>query len=333
LSDADKKARYDRYGHAGMEGMGSGPGGNFQGMDMDEILRRFGFDTDDIFGEFFGGGGRRGGGARGGRARGERGSNLRIKVKMTLEEIATGVNKKIKVRKQVSCNTCNGSGARDASSVDTCSTCRGAGVVNQVRQTPFGMMQTAVTCPTCNGAGQTIKSPCTVCKGDGRVFGEETIDVDIPAGVNEGIQLSVNGRGNAGAKGGPAGDLLIAIEETPHDELTREGNNIVYELYLNFADAALGAKVDVPTLDGKARITIPAGTQAGKVFRLKDKGLPALQSYGRGDQLVHVNVWTPKKLTDEERRMLEKLRDMPNLQPNPGKEEKGFFDRVRDMFE
>jgi molecular chaperone DnaJ len=165
------------------------------------------------------------------------------------------------------------------------------------------------------------------------VFGEETIDVDIPAGVNEGIQLSVNGRGNAGAKGGPAGDLLIAIEETPHDELTREGNNIVYELYLNFADAALGAKVDVPTLDGKARITIPAGTQAGKVFRLKDKGLPALQSYGRGDQLVHVNVWTPKKLTDEERRMLEKLRDMPNLQPNPGKEEKGFFDRVRDMFE
>jgi molecular chaperone DnaJ len=195
------------------------------------------------------------------------------------------------------------------------------------------MMQTAVTCPTCNGAGQTIKSPCNVCKGDGRVFGEETIDVDIPAGVNEGIQLSVNGRGNAGAKGGPAGDLLIAIEETPHEELTREGNNIVYELYLNFADAALGSKVDVPTLDGKARITIPAGTQAGKVFRLKEKGLPALQSYGRGDQLVHVNVWTPKKLNDEERRMLEKLRSMPNLQPNPGKEEKGFFDRVRDMFE
>lgn len=333
LSDADKKARYDRYGHAGLEGMGGGgPGGNFQGMDMDEILRRFGFDTDDIFGEFFGGGGRRGG-SRGGRARGERGSNLRIKVKMTLEEIATGVNKKIKVRKQVACGTCNGSGARDASSVDTCATCRGAGMVNQVRQTPFGMMQTAVTCPTCNGAGQTIKSPCNVCKGDGRVFGEETIDVDIPAGVHEGIQLSVNGRGNAGAKGGPAGDLLIAIEETPHEELSREGNNVVYELYLNFADAALGSKVDVPTLDGRARITIPAGTQAGKILRLKDKGLPALQSYGRGDQLVHVNVWTPKKVNDEERRLLEKLRDMPNLKPTPGKEEKGFFDRVRDMFE
>lgn len=329
LSDADKKARYDRHGHAGLEGMGGG--GGFQGMDMDDILHRFGFDTDDIFGEFFGGGRR--GGARGGRARGERGSNLRIKVKMTLEEIATGVNKKIKVRKQVACGTCNGSGAKDPSSVDTCATCRGSGVVNQVRQTPFGMMQTAVTCPTCSGAGQTIKSPCQVCKGDGRVFGEETIDVDIPAGVHEGIQLSVNGRGNAGAKGGAAGDLHIAIEEIPHEELSREGNNVVYELYLNFADAALGSKVDVPTLDGRARITIPAGTQAGKVFRLKDKGLPALQSYGRGDQLVHVNVWTPKKLNDEERRLLEKLRDMPNLKPTPGKEEKGFFDRVRDMFD
>lgn len=332
LSDADKKARYDRYGHAGVEGMSGGPSGGFQGMDMDEILRRFGFEGDDIFGEFFGASGRRGGG-RAGRARGERGSNLRIKVKMTLEEVSTGVNKKIKVRKQVACGTCNGTGARDASSVDTCATCRGAGAVNQVRQTPFGMMQTAVTCPTCNGAGQTIKSPCNTCKGDGRVFGEETIDVDIPAGVHEGIQLSVSGRGNAGARGGQAGDLLIAIEETPHETLSREGSNVVYELYLNFADAALGSKVDVPTLDGRARISIPAGTQAGKVFRLKEKGLPALQSYGRGDQLVHVNVWTPKKLNDEERRLLEKLRDMPNLKPSPGKEEKGFFDKVRDMFE
>lgn len=332
LSDADKKARYDRHGHAGLEGMGGGPGAGFQGMDMDDILSRFGFDTDDLFGEFFGGGGRRQRGGRG-RGRGERGSNLRIKVKMTLEEVSTGVNKKIKVRKQVACTTCNGSGAKDASSVDTCATCRGAGAVNQVRQTPFGMMQTAVTCPTCNGAGQTVKSPCQVCKGDGRVFGEETIDVDIPAGVHEGIQLSVNGRGNAGAKGGAPGDLLIAIEELPHDQLTREGTNVVYELYLNFADAALGSKVDVPTLDGRARISVPAGTQAGKVFRLKEKGLPNLQGYGRGDELVHVNVWTPKKLNDDERKLLEKLRDMPNLKPNPGKEEKGFFDKVRDMFE
>jgi molecular chaperone DnaJ len=331
LSDADKKARYDRYGHAGLEGMGGGGAGGFQGMDMDDILRRFGFDTDDIFGEFFGGGGgrRRSGG---GRPRGERGTNLRIKLKLTLEEIATGVNKKIKVRKQVACNTCNGSGARDQSAVDTCGTCRGAGVVNRVTQTPFGMMQTAVTCPTCNGAGQIIKSPCNVCKGDGRVFGEDTIEVDVPAGVHEGIQLSMSGKGNAGAKGGQAGDLLITVEEMPHDEFTREGNNIIHELYVNIADAALGTKLEVPTLDGRARITIPPGTQSGKIFRLKDKGLPALQSYQRGDQLIHVNVWTPKKVSDEERRILEKLRDASNFKPDPGKEERGFFEKVKDIF-
>jgi molecular chaperone DnaJ len=325
LSDDQKKARYDRFGHAGMD---QGGGAGFQGMDMDEILRRFGFD-DDILGGFFGGGRSRGGGAR---PRGERGSNLRIKVKMSLEEIATGVNKKIKVRKQVTCSSCSGSGARDQNSVETCGTCRGSGAVNRVTQTPFGMMQTAVPCPTCSGSGRVVKSPCNVCKGDGRTFGEETIEVDIPAGVHEGIQLSMSNKGNAGAKGGPPGDLLITVEETPHEELTREGNNVVFELFLNFADAALGTKVEVPTLDGKARITIPAGTQAGKIFRLKDKGLPALQSYDKGDQLIHVNVWTPKKVSDEERRMLEKLRDMPNMHPTPGKEERGFFDRVRDMF-
>lgn len=330
LSDTDKRARYDRFGHAGVDSSGPGGAGGFQGMDMDDILRRFGFDTDDIFGEFFGGGRRRGG--AGGRPRGERGSNLRIKVKMTLEEIASGVNKKIKVRKQVSCNTCNGSGARDTSSIETCGTCRGSGMVNRVTQTPFGMMQTAVQCPTCSGSGQTIKSPCNVCKGDGRVFGEEMIEMDIPAGVHEGIQLSMSGKGNAGAKGGAPGDLVITIEETQHEDFSREGNNIHYELFLNIADAALGTKIEVPTLDGRARVTIPAGTQSGKVFRLKDKGLPALQSYQRGDQLIHVNVWTPKKLSDEDRRMLEKLRDMPNFNPAPGKEDKSFFERMKDVF-
>lgn len=327
LSDADKRARYDRHGHAGVEGMSGGPGGGFQGMDMDDILRRFGFDTDDIFGEFFGGG-RRGGT----RPRGERGTNLRIRVKMTLEEVNTGVNKKIKVRKQVPCNTCNGSGARDSSSIETCGTCRGAGMVNRVTQTPFGMMQAAVQCPTCNGAGKVVKSPCNVCKGDGRVFGEETIDVDIPAGVHDGIQLNMAGKGNSGAKGGQPGDLVINIEETPHEEFTRDGNNVLYELFLNMADAALGTKIEVPTLDGRARIVVPPGTQSGKVFRLKDKGLPALQAYQRGDQLIHVNVWTPKKFNDEERKLLEKLRDMPNFNPTPSKEDKSFFDRVKDIF-
>ena len=331
LSDADKRARYDRHGHAGVDGMGSGGAGGFQGMDMDDILRRFGFDSDDIFGEFFGGGRRRGGNG-GGRPRGERGSNLRIKVKMTLEEIATGVNKKIKVRKQVVCNTCSGSGARDQGSVENCGTCRGSGMVNRVTQTPFGMMQTAVQCPACSGSGQLIKSPCNVCKGDGRTFGVDMIEVDIPAGVHEGIQLSMAGRGNAGAKGGQPGDLLITVEEAPHDHFAREGNNIIHELFLNFADAALGSKIEVPTLDGQARITVPPGTQSGKIFRLKDKGLPGLQSYQRGDLLIHVNVWTPKKLNDEEHKLLEKLRDMPNFKPNPGKDDKGFFDKVKDMF-
>lgn len=328
LSNEDKKARYDRYGHEGVNGAGGGSGG-FQGMDFDDILRNFGFDGDDFFGDIFG---RRRGGGGGARARGERGTNLRIKVKMTLEEIATGVSKKIKVRKQVVCNTCNGTGAREQGAVETCTTCRGSGMVNRVTQTPFGMMSTATQCPACHGSGQVIKSPCHVCKGDGRTFGEDTIDVDIPAGVHEGIQLSLSGRGNAGAKGGPAGDLLITVEEVPHEHFTRDANNIIYELFLNFADAALGNKVDVPTLDGQARITIPPGTQSGKIFRLKEKGLPVLQRYDKGDMLVHVNVWTPKKLTEEEQRLLEKLRSAPNFQPAPGKEEKGFFEKLKGMF-
>lgn len=331
LSDDQKRARYDNYGHAGLDGMGGGRrgGGGFDGMDFDDILRRAGFDTEDIFSQFFGGG-RRGGGGRG---QGERGSNLRIKVKMTLEEIATGVEKKIKVRKQVPCNTCNGSGARDSGSVSSCATCRGSGMVSRVVQTPFGAMQSATTCPTCSGSGQVIKNPCNVCRGDGRVFGEETLDVNIPAGVTDQIQLSMSGKGNAGAKGGPAGDLIISVEELPHDEFTREGQNIIHELFLNMADAALGASVEVPTLDGKARIKIPAGTQSGKVLRLREKGLPNVQSsYHRGDLLVHVNVWTPKKMTEEERKILEKIKEMPNFKPNPAQEDKGFFDKIRDIF-
>jgi molecular chaperone DnaJ len=331
LSDDQKKALYDRHGHAGVENMGSRGGGGFQGMDFDDILRRAGFD-DDIFSQFFGGGG--GGGRRGGggRPQGERGTNQAIKVKMTLEEIATGVEKKIKVKKQVTCNTCSGTGARDTASTTTCGTCRGSGMVNRVVQTPFGAMQSATTCPTCQGAGQTIKNPCNVCRGDGRVFGEEIIDIKIPAGVSEEIQLSMSGKGNAGARGGYAGDLIIGIEELPHEEFTREGQNIMYELFLNIADAALGAQAEVPTLDGKVRMKIPAGTQSGTVLRLREKGLPRVQSYQRGDQLIHVNVWTPKKVNDEERKLLEKLKDMPNFKPEPDNSDKGFFEKLRDIF-
>jgi molecular chaperone DnaJ len=331
LSDAQKRARYDRYGHAGVSGNGGGGGFSGGGMTMEDIFQQFG----DIFGDggspfdsFFGGGAGRGRG----RSAGQRGSNLRIKVALTLEEIASGVTKKIKVKKQVTCSSCNGSGAKDSSSVKTCTTCRGAGYVRQVKNTFLGQMQTTVTCPTCNGSGQQVTAKCTTCGGDGRMQGEETMEIEIPAGVEEGMQLSLRGKGNAGAKGGPAGDLLINIEEKPHDHLQRDGMNLVHELYLNFADAALGTSVEVPTIDGRVKIKVPAGTQSGKIFRLKGKGLPSVQSYGKGDQLIHVNVWTPKKLSDEDREVLEKIRQMPNFNPQPGKSEKGFFEKMKDYF-
>lgn len=328
LSDQEKRARYDRYGHAGV---GTAGGGGFSGgMTMEDIFQQFGDifgDSGNPFESFFGGGAR----ART-RSRGQRGSNLRIKVKLTLKEIAEGATKKIKVKKQVTCDQCGGSGAKDSSAVDTCPTCRGAGYVRQVKNTFLGQMQTTITCPTCNGSGQTIKANCSKCKGEGRVYGEETIEIEIPAGVEEGMQLSLRNKGNAGLRGGPAGDLLINIEEKPHDYLQRDGMNLIYELYLNFADASLGTSIEVPTIDGVVKIKIPAGTQSGKIFRLKGKGLPSVQSYGKGDQLIHVNVWTPKKLNNEERELLEKLREMPNFDPKPGKSEKGFFEKMRDYF-
>ncbi|MEL6391219.1 MAG: molecular chaperone DnaJ [Bacteroidota bacterium] len=327
LSDADKRARYDRLGHAGVDpNAGFGGGG---GMTMEDIMSQFG----DIFGEgggpfgsFFSGGGSRR------QARGERGSNLRIKVPLTLEEIAKGVTKKIKVKRQVSCDQCGGSGAKDSGSVTTCRTCNGAGVVRQVRSTFLGQMATTTTCPTCSGSGKQITANCTKCKGQGRNYQEDTLEVDIPAGMEEGIQLSMRGKGNAGKQGGPAGDLLINVEEKSHPELQRDGQKVVFDLYLNFADAALGTSVEVPTIDGKVRIKIPAGTPAGKIFRLRGKGLPGLQGGPVGDQLIHVNLWTPKTLTDEERRMLETLRESPNFQPQSGKKEKGFFERMREYF-
>ena len=327
LSDKEKRARYDRYGHAGVDGQGGFRGG----MTVEDIFSQFGDIFGDIggspFESFFTGGG---GGRT--RARGQKGSNLRIKVSLTLEEIATGVDKKIKVKKQKSCDTCGGSGAKDKNSVTTCNTCRGSGYVRQVKSTFLGQMQTTITCPSCQGTGQTITANCPKCKGDGRVYGEETLELEIPAGVEEGMQLSLRGKGNAGLRGGPPGDLLINIEEKPHESLKRDGMNVIYDLYLNFADAAIGTSVEVPTLSGKVRIKIPAGTQSGKIFRLQGKGLPSVQSYGRGDQLIHVNVWTPKKLNNEERALLEKLRNMPNFKPQPGKSDKGFFDRMKDYF-
>lgn len=331
LSDADKKAKYDRYGHQafapGQGGFGGGHASN-----MEDIFSQFGdIFGDDIFGSFFGGGGgRRGGG--GGRPKGTRGSNLRVKLKLTFEEAAKGVTKTIKVKKYVSCGTCAGSGAKDKGSVQTCATCGGNGQVRKVTNTFLGQMQTVTTCPTCNGEGTTITSKCGNCKGEGRVYGEEMVTVEIPAGVQEGMQLSMSGKGNAGERGGAPGDLIILIEEEAHKELQRDGLNVAFELHISFPDATFGTQVEVPTIDGRAKIKIPAGTQSGKIFRLKGKGFPDVNGYAKGDQLVHVNVWTPQHITSDEKEMLDKLNNSPNFKPQPGKSEKSFFDRVKEVF-
>ena len=330
LSDSDKRAQYDRFGHAGVGGAGGrGYGG---GMNMDDIFSQFGdIFGDDLFGSFFGGGGQRGGGRP--RARGVRGSNLRIKLKLTYEEIAKGVSKNIKVKKHVPCTTCGGGGAKDKGSTQTCSSCGGSGQVRRVQNTFLGQMQTVTTCPSCNGEGTTITAKCTHCKGEGRVYSEETVSIDIPAGVQEGMQLSVTGKGNAGERGGTPGDLIILIEEEPHKELFREGLNVAYELHLSFTEVVFGTQVEVPTIDGRAKIKIPAGTQSGKIFRLKGKGFPAVNSYEKGDQLIQVNVWTPQQLSSEEKAMLEKLSGAPNFKPAPEKTDRNFFDRLKELFQ
>jgi molecular chaperone DnaJ len=332
LSSPDKKAQYDRFGHsmgnAGRPGGGGGQGG-FGGMNMDDIFSNFG----DIFGDGFGGGGGRGGRRQGG---GTRGANLRVKLKMNFSEIAHGANKKIKVKKYVSCQPCGGNGAKDKSSIKTCGTCGGSGQVRRVQNTFLGQMQTVTTCPTCNGDGTSISAKCTSCKGEGRVYGEETISLDIPAGVQDGMQLSMSGNGNMGERGGPAGDLLILIEEEKHPQLMRRDLDVIFPLFVTFPDVVLGTQVEVPTIDGRAKIKIPAGTQSGKIFRLKGKGFPAFQSYEKGDQLVEINTWSPQTLTKEEREMLEKLQNSPNFKPAEDaaseKDDKGFFDKIKDAF-
>jgi molecular chaperone DnaJ len=326
LSNSEKKQRYDQYGHAGVGGASGGGGGHYGGgMNMDDIFSQFG----DIFGGGgFGGGGRSSGGGR----RVMRGSNLRVKVKMNLGEIAKGVEKKLKVNKFVSCKTCKGSGAKNGQT-ETCKLCNGSGVQVRTQQTFLGAMQTQTTCSGCSGEGKVVKDKCNTCHGDGVVREEEVISINIPAGVAEGMQLSVGGKGNAAPRGGINGDLLVLIEEEEHPELKRDGSNLFYDSYVNFADAALGTSIEIPTVDNKVKIKIEPGTQSGKVLRLKGKGLPDINSYGHGDLLVNINVWTPQSLTPEEKKALETLRISKNFAPNPNRKEKGFFDRMKEYFE
>jgi len=331
LSNSEKKARYDQFGHAANAHSASGGGGyGGAGMNMEDIFSQFGdiFGGGSPFDGFFGGGRQSGGGRRV-----QRGSNLRIKVRLTLEEIANGTEKKIKVNKQVSCKTCDGTGAKDRASIQTCKTCGGAGAVRRVTNTILGQMQTTSTCPTCNGEGSIVTAKCTTCHGEGVTRDEETISINIPAGVSEGMQLSMSGKGNAAPRGGVPGDLIILIEEIPHETLKRDGNNVIYDLHISFIDAALGTSVEIPTIDGKAKIKIDPGTQGGKILRLKAKGVPEVNSYHRGDQLVHINIWTPKALSREERELLEQLQGSPNFKPSPGKNEKSFFERMKEYFE
>ena len=317
LSDDNKKARYDQYGHAAFEGGAGGFGGG--GMNMDDIFSQFG----DIFGGAFGGG-FGGFGGNGGRQARVKGSNLRIRVKLTLEEIAKGVEKKVKVRRKV-----QAAGLR----YKTCPTCNGTGQVTRIANTILGRMQTATTCNTCQGAGEVIDSKPNGTDAQGLEIKEETVSIQIPAGVTEGVQLKVGGKGNdAPGKNAITGDLLVLIEEIPHETLEREGTNVHYDLYINISEAILGASKEIQTLTGKVKIKVDAGTQSGKILRLKGKGLPSIERYGTGDFLIHINVWTPQELTKEQRKFFESMIDDENFTPSPKKSDKSFFEKVKDMF-
>lgn len=330
LSDPQKRQRYDQYGHAGVGGASGGGGFNGGGMNMEDIFSHFG----DIFGGHFGGGGFGGfgGGQRGGGQRVRKGSDLRVKVKLTLAEIAVGVEKKIKVKKQVACSHCSGTGAEAGSSSTTCTTCNGQGRVTRVQNTILGQMQTAAECPTCNGEGKITKDKCKHCSGEGVVREDEVITINIPAGVMEGMQLSVSGKGNAARRGGVNGDLLVLVEEEAHPELIRDENDLIYNLLLTVPMATLGGSIEVPTVEGKVKVTIAPGTQPGKVLRLRGKGLPSVNRYGTGDLLVNVGVYIPENLNKEEKTVMEKLGKSDNVKPNAAAS-KNFFQHFRNMFQ
>ncbi|MFR9503593.1 MAG: molecular chaperone DnaJ [Rikenellaceae bacterium] len=327
LSDEQKRARYDQFGHAGMGGAasGGGYGGGFGGggFSMDDIFSQFG----DIFGGHFSSGGssRRG-------QQVNRGSDIRVRVKLTLDEIANGTTKKLKVSKMVGCDRCNGTGAKSGTAFTTCHTCHGSGVVSRIENSFFGRIQTQGVCPTCNGSGKEITEKCEKCGGQGAIKGEEIIEVRIPAGVAEGMVLNVSGKGNAALRGGQNGNLQVVVTEESHPELIRDGNDLIHNLNITVTTAILGGTVEVPTIEGKAKIKVSAGTHAGKVLRLGGKGLPDVNGYGRGDILVVVDITIPDSLNREERKAVEKLSEMPSFKKAAGTDTQNIFERMKNFF-
>ncbi len=331
LSDADKKARYDQFGHAGLNNGGFG-GMDYDNVGFEDIFSRF----SDIFGggifgdDIFGGSAGRG---RARRTAGQPGSDLKVRVSLKLEEIAFGTEKKLKVKKQTQCKSCNGTGAETDSDFQTCGTCNGVGEVRQVTRTILGQMVNVQACPTCRGEGRIITSKCKTCHGEGREKGEETVKINIPSGVSNGNYITLRGQGNAGLRGGPAGDLIVLIEEIEHEYFERDGNDIYYHLSLSIPDAILGTEVEVPTLKGKAKLRIEEGIQPGKLLRMREKGIHGLNNSGIGDELIRVNVYIPKEITAEERKQIEKLKEAENFDPaNQTEDERGFFSKIKDVF-
>ncbi len=331
LSNVDKRARYDRFGHQGMRA-----GQDFHGYsNINDIFSAFG---GSIFGDIFGDmmGDRRGRGRA--TSTGQPGADLKIRLPLTLEEIASGVEKTVKVKKMIPCADCRGQGANSSSGIITCSQCNGTGELRQTTRSVFGQFINIVPCANCGGEGKVVKEPCRTCSGDGRVQGEATETLDIPAGVSDGNYIPIRGGGNAGRRGGPAGDLIVLIEEKKHEHFVRHGNDVVYDLLLSYPQAALGSEIEVPTLSGGAVITVEPGTQPGTLLRMRDKGVPDLESHRRGDQIVRINVHVPTKLGEEERRILEKLAAQPNILParkkgsEKGGEKSGFFEKVKEVF-
>jgi molecular chaperone DnaJ len=329
LRDPDKRNMYDRFGHEGLRG--GSYGGGFH--DPFDIFREvFGGGFGSIFEDFFG---TRTGGSR--RRDQQRGRDLQIKLKLTLEEIASGITKQIKVKKLVACDDCNGSGLKKGSEASTCLQCQGSGEVREVSQSLFGRFVNITTCPRCSGRGTIITNPCTACRGEGVMHGENFVEIKVPAGVSDGNYMTIRGSGNVGPNNGASGDLIVVMVEQSHDFFTRNGNDVIFELPLSFPEVALGTEVEIPTLeienDSKektnkmVKINIPPGTQSGKIFRLRGKGFPELNSYRKGDLLVQVKVWTPEKLSQREKELLEELHHSENM--NPPKK-KGFFSKVRE---